>query len=105
MENSIESDVGNQGSANSLHDLKTIITRLSSKKPRLLLSLLRKIIETIEIRFAKSLSGKYLNMLLNCQFVWIFSYLIFGLPIEAEDPWSFLLQVNAIFIYLRFHLR
>ncbi|XP_042373481.1 uncharacterized protein LOC121967379 [Zingiber officinale] len=58
VENSIESDAGNQGSANSLHDLKTIITRLSSKKPRLLLSLLRKILETIEIRFAKSLSGE-----------------------------------------------
>ncbi|XP_074557764.1 uncharacterized protein LOC141813690 isoform X2 [Curcuma longa] len=58
VENSIESDAGNQGSANSLHDLKTIITRLSSKKPRLLLSLLRKILETIEIRFTKNLSGE-----------------------------------------------
>ena len=63
MEPSDDSDVGDHWPlTSSVHDLKTIITTLSDKKPRLLLSILKMVLETIEAKESvKHENGNYLD--------------------------------------------
>lgn len=68
MELSDDSDVGDSRPlTRSVHNLKTIITALSDKKPRLLLSTLKVVLETIEAKQSmKYDNGNYLVHLFFC---------------------------------------
>ncbi|XP_064946719.1 uncharacterized protein LOC135584381 isoform X2 [Musa acuminata AAA Group] len=59
LEHSDDSSVGVSGSTSSMDELKSIITKLSSKRPRLLLSMLKNVLEMIEVSFVKIQKGEY----------------------------------------------
>ncbi|WOL10935.1 hypothetical protein Cni_G19695 [Canna indica] len=61
LSESIDSNsyVGSPESTNSANDLKIIVDKLSSRRPRLLLSLLRNVLEMIEIRLSKNQNGEF----------------------------------------------
>ncbi|RZR95189.1 hypothetical protein BHM03_00024027 [Ensete ventricosum] len=59
IEQSDDSNVGVSGSTSSMDELKSIITKLSSKRPRLLLSMLKNVLEMIEVNFEKIQKGEY----------------------------------------------
>lgn len=62
LEHSDDSSVGVSGSTSSMDELKSIITKLSSKRPRLLLSMLKNVLEMIEVSFVKIQKGKHLDI-------------------------------------------
>ncbi|URD82746.1 Las1-like [Musa troglodytarum] len=59
MEHSDDSNIGASGSTSSMDELKSIIIKLSSKRPRLLLSMLKNVLEMIEVSFEKIQKGEY----------------------------------------------